>query len=223
MQGSAQSRVLFGCGVLVILGMIGLGCVISWFGFRELQEAREYPAPKPITYAQLLQLRPDRGWYTVSGGVLELDRGFWEEEAGQAGIRRAFVPLSPAGLFGRQQIDVLIETKDPSVLSVMERRKSSPSPPAGVPGMFFGGGGRSARPVTGRIPSFNRAEVILTRLRSAGISEASRIAPKYVYLAEGEQPSATAGWTFIGIGAALAALFVFVLFNAKRKTPVFRG
>ena len=208
MQNSPQSKFLIGCGFFMMILLLCLGGVLVLFGVHEFAEAREYPQPAPIKYVDLVRRKPDHGWFRVSDGVLDVADAVWEESISGSAIKRAFVPLLPPGTPISSRAGIVVETKDPAILELVEARKSaggSPSANAPATAMRF----RVQRPVEGRIPGFNRPGMIAARMQTVGIS--GRLSPDTVYLAEGESPSSGTGWTFIGIGAGLIALIGVVI------------
>jgi hypothetical protein len=211
--------------MVMMLGLACLGIALAVFGFKEMAEAREFPQPQKISYPELVRRKPDHGWFQVTGGALMVNHAAWEESVSGNKINRAFVPCQNVGTSGTGKASMLVETKDPSILSQIEQSGNSgqhsggpsrfPIPPGGPPGFpqAFGGftGGAIVRPVTGRIPVFNRSSVISSRMASANVHIADSLTPDYIYLAEGESPSMGAAWGFIGMGLGLVALMVAVV------------
>ena len=82
MQNPGQAKFFAGCGFVMMFVLFGLGCALALFGINELKEAREFPKPQSIRYADLVRARPEHGWFEVADGVLDVRNAVWEETIG---------------------------------------------------------------------------------------------------------------------------------------------
>ncbi|MFN3649180.1 MAG: tetratricopeptide repeat protein [Armatimonadota bacterium] len=72
--------------VRLILGLVGvwgialLGCLALLFAGRSTEaDAREFPQPKKLTFAQFVKARPERGYFHVTGCRIDADTLQWTE------------------------------------------------------------------------------------------------------------------------------------------------
>jgi hypothetical protein len=213
MQNTGAVRVFTGCGFFMLVVLIGLGGTLFVFGIHELGEAREFPQPAPITCAELVRRKPDHGWFRLADGVFDVEDAIWEETISGNTIRRAFGPLFAIGASRSEKASIIVETKDPAILALIDEKRHGVS-------VFPMDTSQQRthlwvqRAVEGRIPGFNRPGMVARRMREGGISW--RLANDYVYIAEGEAPSSGAGWTFIGIGAGLVVLILAAVVKLVR-------
>jgi len=196
------------------LTLLAISLLLLWLGVSGLSVQWRNQTPKKISLSQLLKNGADQEWVTVEGGYQQLDTAI--STTGTLELDSLLVPLKRTP--EQEQIDLLIETRDPELLlqfteyhfnldSEAEKARFRVaqadlfSRPRSVTGMIIGG----------LVADNNRGklEELATQL---GMS----VAPGIMFIAEGKEPSSLRGYFFLGAGILGLCKFASML----RRKPV---
>jgi len=106
--------------MLIIL--TGAALFFLWMGTSEMRDAQVYKHPKDVTLAQLASQKPEDGYYTVHGGVLNLfDAAKKADPSDKDSDPTYFVPLiRPNDDPLRAKSHVLVAVNDPKLIKTIE-------------------------------------------------------------------------------------------------------
>ena len=71
-----------------------------------------------VSYAEFVKRMPKSGWYTITGGMVDVRKSvYWDENGVCVGV---FAPLQPADGSSRNSADIYVEIDSPATLSVFQ-------------------------------------------------------------------------------------------------------
>lgn len=197
-------------------GVLGLLLIVPSFsllfvGAKAGLAAAQYKTPTVASYTEFARTMPKSGWYTITGGTVDVRKSvYWDENGVCVDV---YAPLLPADGNGRAAADIYVEIDDPATLSAFQdmtyaRRK--------------GGQAEAQRFMAQHMDKFVQRRDV-SGLVSYGHrdplgewSKAGLDAATTTFVADGWKPNPTFGYVGTAAGVVLTALALWLL--AKQRS-----
>ena len=192
------------------------GCL--WSGGEGLYLALENQTPTTLSYDDLSRGRPTAKWLMLTNCVLAVHDSAYrvtksEDHNGSGRVTEAFVPVRGAGETNESRPRAVLATKDPQILSTLDRLRRITNESEYVDFLARHGSFLTLqRPVSGMV-SVGAGE---TGSRSSLSGSGRSLAGDYILLSEGSRPSVARSLGLVLLGLLLS---VGTLIVARNESP----
>jgi hypothetical protein len=221
MQKSPTVKLLEGFGIFMMFVVLVIAGYAIYLGVVEFSVLSRFPQPVTLSYEEFIARHPRDGWFHITGAATNMNEAAWEENIGTGKVTRVFLPLHSLRNPSGGKIQVLVESKDPSILDSVEQRKNQKIPASPFNGMGFppmlSGFAGNAPNLEGTVGVSMQSTVMANRFKEANVRLQGGLAPDYIYFLSGSSPSMgkAAGLSLFGL--ALFGFMGFALFKVVQE------
>lgn len=191
-----------------ILGLV-IAAALLWGGGQSLYTASTNKNPTEMKHADYVKAKPAAKWLRLHECRLFLIEAMFEERLGE--IKQAYIPVRDPGSEGSGQIHVLLATKDPQILSIMQQLKASKTPADQLKVLAVH---KDKALQTRTIQGLVRFGIDLKdddRKKLAALDKS--LSKDFIIVDEGEKPDLTMGLGMTGIGLVILIASGIALFK----------
>lgn len=198
-------------------GFINFGCIgffiaiaLLWGGGQGLYTALKNREPLKMTFKEYEEKRPDAEWVSLSDAQLNLLNSAYTSSRLNDEIKELYIAVEAVGDRSEKPALVLLETKDKDLIAKMNTLGAMTSPedltPELITSLF------PARQITGLV-QFGIDADSKTREKLAKLDLS--LAPDFIIITDGEEPSLGASAAMLAAGLALG----FFMLRGKKEPP----
>jgi hypothetical protein len=188
---------------------------LLWGGGQGLYTALRNIKPTEISMRDYLAAKPDKEWFTITGGSLDVVEMTYSERKSGGPVGEVFIPLRLPGAKESDPVSILVSSKDPAVLELATQLRNSKDQGEALI-LLLKAKIRLQKPaITGLVRyGINLRDKELQKLRKLN----ENLASDFVILEEGKEPSFGLSIVLVLVGLIVVG-FMPKLWRGKSTPP----